>query len=297
LALGVCAGCGASASAPAVQRSSRSVQPSTRPAIGRHVFRFVDRSRSARFRNGTRGPRKLVTYVRYPTTGQAPFPLVIFCHGFSLLPSTYSRLLHAWTRAGYVVAAPVFPVENADAPGGPDEADLVNQPGDVSFVIGELLRTSLSRHSSLHGLIDPSRIAVAGHSDGGETAFAVAYERHYLDPRIGAAIVLSGAELAPDAISSGRHSPPLLAVQGSADRINPPVYSRALFQDATAPRYLLTLFHAGHLPPYTSNRRRLALVERVSIAFLNHYFKHQPLHALLAAGNSERGFARLTSDR
>ena len=205
-------------------------------------------------------------------------------------------MLHAWTRAGYVVAAPVFPVENANAPGGPDETDLVNQPGDVRFVIDRLLEASRSRRSRLHGLIDPSRIAIAGHSDGGETAFAVAYERRYLDYRVHAAIILSGAELSPDAISSRNHSAPLLAVQGSADRINPPVYTRALFADAQRPKYLLTLIDAGHLPPYTSSRPRRVLVERVTIAFLDHSFKHEPLSRLLVAGNSERGLARLTSD-
>jgi dienelactone hydrolase len=260
------------------------------------VFRFVAHSRIARFRNGTSGPRKIVTYVRYPTTGRPPFPLLVFCHGFALLPSTYTRLLDAWTRAGYVVAAPTFPVENADAPGGPDETDLPHQPRDVSFVINRLLVRDRNPSSALYGLIDPRRIAVAGHSDGGETAFAVAYERRYLDHRIHAAIVLSGAELAPETMSNRYPSPPLLAVQGSADTINPPVFTHALFADARAPKYLLTLIHAAHLPPYTHNRRQLAVVERVTIAFLNHYFNHVALRTLLAAGHSDSRLARLISD-
>jgi hypothetical protein len=49
------------------------------------------------------------------------------------------------------------------------------------------------RHSPVYRLIDPTRIAVAGHSDGGDTAFAVTYERDYLDWHVRAAIVLSGA--------------------------------------------------------------------------------------------------------
>ncbi len=294
LVLAGCGGSGASVSAAAAPQVSSSIRTSSRRTVGLRVFHFVDRTRIARFRNGTSGPRKLTTYVRYPTTGKGPFPLVVFCHGFALLPSTYTRLLDAWTRAGYVVAAPVFPVENADAPGGPDEADLVNQPDDVSFVISQLLRVDRSRRSRLHGLIDPRRIAVAGHSDGAETAFAVAYERHYLDWRVRLAIVLSGAPLPPEPVVPRGASPPLLAAQGSADTINPPRVTRELFLDAAKPKYMLILLRAGHLPPYTHDRRQLAVVERVTIAFLDHYFNDAPLHQLLAAGKAP-GVAHLTS--
>jgi dienelactone hydrolase len=294
LALGGCGGIGASASSPVARQASSSVRASSDRAIGLRVFHFVDRSRIARFRNGTSGPRELTTYVRFPATARTPLPLIVFCHGFSLLPSTYARLLDAWTRAGYVVAAPVFPVENADAPGGPDEADLVNQPEDVSFVISQLLRVNRSPQSRLHGLIDPDRIAAAGHSDGGETAFAVAYERHYLDWRVRLALVLSGAPLPPERVIPRRASPPLLGVQGSADTINPPRVTRELFLDAARPKYMLTLLRSGHLPPYTHDRRQLAVVERVTIAFLDHYFKNASLRQLLAAGEAP-GIARLTS--
>ena len=99
-----------------------------------------------------------------------PFPLVIFGHGFAVMPDLYKRLLRAWTRAGYVVAAPVFPLENENAPGGPDESDLINQPADMSYVISALLSATNARSGPLRGLIDPARIAVTGQSDGGDTA-------------------------------------------------------------------------------------------------------------------------------
>jgi dienelactone hydrolase len=263
--------------------------------IGLRVLRLVDRSRVAVFRDGRSGPRTLVTYVRYPRSGGGPFPLIVFGHGFALLPGAYAKLLDAWTRAGFVVAAPVFPVENEHAPGGPDESDLINQPGDMSFVVSRLLAASSSERSPLHGLIDPARIAVAGHSDGAETAFAVAYEEHFVDRRVRAAVILSGAELPPETVVRGGSSPPLLAVQGTADPINPPSGSYSLFRAVARPKYLLKLLGAGHLPPYTTAARQLQVVERVTIAFLDRYLRDGTLHQLLVAGRAP-GIALLTSD-
>ncbi len=66
--------------------------------------------------------------VRYPSTCTDRCPLIVFGHGFAVTPAYYWRLLRSWAQAGYVVAAPVFPLENQHAPGGPNEADLANQP-------------------------------------------------------------------------------------------------------------------------------------------------------------------------
>lgn len=265
-----------------------------RHGIAVQVFRYVDRTRVARYRNGRKAPRPLVTYVRYPLVADTPMPLIVFGHGFATTPGKYERLLDAWSRAGYVVAAPLFPVENANAPGGPDESDLINQPSDISFVISQLLASSASTTSPLHGLIDAERIAVAGQSDGGETALAVAYDRRFADRRIRAAVILSGAELGGKTSWFDAGSPPLLAVQGTNDPINPPRYTEQFFRVAPRPKFLLSLIGAGHLPPYTTDSRRLALVERVTIAFLNRFLKGGSLSRLFEAGRSAG--ARFVSD-
>ena len=253
------------------------------------VLRLVDRSRTIRLPGGRRVARPVTTHLWYPPAarGSGPWPLVVFGHGFATTPFRYRRLLRAWAAAGYLVAAPVFPLENAKAPGGPDENDIVNQPRDMSFVITRLLAASASAESPLHGVVERSRIAVAGQSDGAETAFAVAYEQPWRDRRVGAAVILSGAELGRH-IRLASHTPPLLAVQGTADRINPPVYSLDLFHAVPRPKFLLLLRGAGHLPPYTNPGSRLAAVERVSIAFLNHYLKGEPLATIAHEANAFR---------
>ncbi len=253
-------------------------------------MRLVDTSRSAHFRNGTGGPRVLVTSVRYPRGVRTPMPLIVFCHGFATTPHVYARLLDAWARAGFVVAAPVFPVESANAPGGPSEDDLVNEPGDVSFVISQFTRA----RNPVRRLIDPARIAVAGQSDGAEAALAVAYDPRYLDRRIDAAVILSGAGL-PGTMRFPAGTPPLLAAQGTADTINRPDLTRSYFRLARRPRFLLWLIGAPHLAPYVSSDRWASAVRRTTTAFLERYLRDGPLAPLLAAGD-EPGVARLTAN-
>ena len=76
-------------------------------------------------------------------------------------------------------------------------------------------------------------VGVVGHSDGGVTAAAVAYNDAVADSRIGAAVVLSGAEIAYPGGWFTRQSPPLLAIHGDADEVNPYWASEQLFADAT----------------------------------------------------------------
>ena len=262
---------------------------------------LVDSTRAIHPPNGASQLRALLTYVRYPVLGAArqtdvrnapaalsdgPFPLVIFGHGFAVMPDLYKRLLQAWARAGYVVAAPVFPLENENAPGGPDERDLVNQPADVSFVISAML--AANRAGPLRGLIDPTRIGVSGQSDGGDTALALAYNSHFRDPRVSAVISLAGAELpGVGGFSFPRGAPPLLAVQGTADTVNPPNLTEAFFEAAQRPKFRLSLLGGEHLPPYSDQQPQLGIVERVTAAFLDRYLKHDSgaLKRLVSRGN------------
>jgi dienelactone hydrolase len=268
------------------------------------VLRFVEPGRTIQLPSGASEPRTLITYVRYPAVGSpkqtdvpraqparaaGPFPLVVFGHGFAVTPNLYKRLLQSWTRAGYVVAAPVFPLESEGAPGGPDESDLRNQPEDMRFLISRLLAASRAASGPLSGLIDPSEIAAAGQSDGGDTALAVGYDEYFRDPLVKAVIVLSGAEIPGlGGFQFPRGSPPLLATQGTGDTINLPSETDTFFEAAQPPKYLLRLVEAGHLPPYSSEEPQLAIVERVTTSFLNVYLGHTPraMERLLRSGNA-----------
>jgi alpha-beta hydrolase superfamily lysophospholipase len=158
----------------------------------------------------------------------------------------------------------------------------VHEPADIRFVITRLLGGALRR------LIDARRIAVAGQSDGGVAALAAAFDAGFRDPRIDAAVILSGAQL-PGARVAATH--PLLAVQGTADTINQPDNTRAFFAVARRPKFLLWLVGAAHLQPYTTDARSRGLVARATVAFLDHYLRGRPLRPLLPP--SARGTARV----
>jgi dienelactone hydrolase len=277
------------------------------------VLHLRDTTRTVTLPDGSTEPRTLLTYVRYPALGApsatdllgapparayGPFPLVVFGHGFDVTPALYRSLLASWARAGYVVVAPAFPRENAEAVGGPDESDLPNQPADMRFVITQMLAASSSGAGALSGLINAHRIAVSGQSDGGDTALAAAYDARFRDSRIGAAVILSGAEIPSEgsfAFPAG--GPPLLATQGTADTINTPSETEAFFLAAPRPKYLLRLLGAGHLPPYSTQQPQLGIVERVTTAFLDGYLKNRSSSlARLASLGSVPGAASMLAE-
>jgi len=268
------------------------------------VLRLVDHSR----RIGAE-PRTLVTVVRYPAVGApsarelpnaqperagGPYPLVVLAHGYRLAPYTYTQLLRAWAHAGYVVAAPAFPLTHADAP-VVDRSDLINQPQDVRFVISRLLA---QRGAPLGGLIDGTRIALGGHSDGVDSALAVAYGRPR-DRRIRGALGLSGAQISAfTGFSGSPRGVPLLAVQGTADSVNSPSGTYSYFAHAPRPKYLLMLLGAEHTAPYQDEQPHLGIVARVSTAFLDTFVKGDLAASRpLAALGSVPGLSTLEIDR
>ena len=216
-----------------------------------------------------------MTQIWYPRPRGpgGPFPLLLFAPGFLQCPGAYSDLLQAWASAGYVVAAVTFPRTNCHLGTEAYEADLVNQPHDMSYVLTRLLALNARPGDPFSGLLDPREVGVAGQSDGGNTVAALAASTCCTDRRLKAVAVLSGAEWPP---MPGRYFPgrvpPMLFTQGSADTINPPWMSLRLYHaDGADARYYLDLFGAGHLIPYQGTNPVERLMVRVTLAFFDRY--------------------------
>jgi len=219
--------------------------------------------------------RTLRTVVSYPTHDGRPLecsPLVVFATGFGRTATSYAPLYDHWVRAGYVLAAPDFPLSREGAPGGTSAVDLLSQPGDLSFVLDQVLAENDRPGSDLRGLVDPARIALAGKSMGGITALLAGYDPDRRDPRFQAVIAMTG--LAMDTVRGDRFATPLLLVHGDEDEIVPITGSIDAFAKAQAPKYLVTLLGATHVERFDGSDHPTArVIHATTLAFLDAYVK------------------------
>jgi dienelactone hydrolase len=193
-------------------------------------------------------------------------------HGFRLPAAGYERILAAVAAGGYIVAAPAFPRTSAEWGDG-DRSDLVNQPADLSFLISAVTGLAQQQSGLLPPVADPGRVAALGHSDGGLTVSAWAYNNSFRDRRVTAAVVMaSGIGLFPGTYFAA-DSPPLLAFHATADETSPYSASVSLFNEFPAgiPHFLLTIVGGSHLGPYMFDTA-LPEVGQVILDFLDAYW-------------------------
>jgi predicted dienelactone hydrolase len=187
------------AAIPATAVTARQRKPALVYAKGKYpviteAFKAVDETRKTQANNDFAGRdvRVLKGKIWRPQGLQNPGPLLVYSHGFMSFHQEGLYLVRFLASHGYTVVAVNFPLTNFFAPGKPFISDVVNQPGDVSFLISTLLQRNADANDVLHNTIDAKKIAVAGVSLGGMTSTLVTFHRQVRDPRIAAAISIAG---------------------------------------------------------------------------------------------------------
>jgi len=276
--------------APATTTTTAAPSRPARPyPVGWTQLDLTDPHRTTAFKIG----RHLPTYVFYPAVGPgggaetqgAPglfqnWPVVLFAEGYKGSFAAYHDVVHHLAAAGYVVLFPLFPLETA---GGPlNEADLVNEPGDITFVFNAALFAS-AQAGLLHGMLDASNLAMIGHSDGAEAVLGAAYLPGQMDGRVG--VVIAGAAqgvlLGNKGGSGVAHD--VMVIQGTADTINPPSYGDNLFATSPSPKAYLQLLGAPHLEPWSTGDQWHGIVLTSIVDWLDQW-----IPGLYSAGASAR---------
>ena len=121
----------------------------------------------------------------------APYPLVIFSHGFGTNAAWYSTLIEHYASYGFIVLAPEH-VEKFDSELSEIWRASIDRPRDIKQTL-DYAEQMTTVGGVMAGLIDMQHVAVVGHSYGGYTALTMAGAQYDL-----AAFNARCAQLPPD---------------------------------------------------------------------------------------------------
>jgi len=217
--------------------------------VGQYPEVFVDKSRPTQANGDYPGDslRTLDGMVWYPGKGlSGPFPLIVYSHGFSSNRDGGAYLAEHLASLGHVVVAVNYPLTHFSAPGGPNVKDVVNQPGDVSFLIDTLLKQSATPGHVLQGLVDETRIGVTGISLGGLTTELVAYHPTMRDKRIGAALSIAGPTAIFNKVFFSTTAIPFMMLAGDIDALVPYASNALPVLNKIPGAQLVTIHNASH---------------------------------------------------
>lgn len=241
--------------------------------------------------------------VSAPLEGDAR-GVVVFSHGFGWSLDGYAPLTDFWAASGFVVVQPTHLDSRkralpTDDPRRPElwrhrVRDLVRAIDGLDALVAAV--------PGLAGRADTSRIAVAGHSWGAQTASMLlgarmlgAPDADFTDARVRAGVLLAMAGAGGDALSpfAREHLPhmhpgfadmraPALIVAGDADdsplTVRGPEWLTDGYHLSPAPKALLTVFGGEHslggIPgdevteTTDESPERVALLQRLTTAYL-----------------------------
>lgn len=222
--------------------------------VGRDDVQLSDGSRptAAHGKQPEQAARTLKTVVWFPlaangrSVAEGLHPLVVYSHGFSSNREEPAYLARHLASHGYIVLSPDFPLTRMTTAGGPMLDDVVNQPGDVRFLISTALKWNRAEGHPFHQRIDPDRIAAMGLSLGGLTTTLAAFHPRLRDPRIAAAISIAGPSTMFDRAFFTQSRTPFLMIAGDIDAILPYADNAAPLPAKHPQSLLLSLTGGSH---------------------------------------------------
>ena len=240
-------------------------------------------------------------------------PIVVFTPGYTATFTDYTFIFEDLASRGYIVASVdhTYEATAVELPGGRLVASVFGSHlggklkgddqalsfatsvrlEDLKFVVNELQRLNVQVNSPFAGKLDMSRVAVAGHSMGGATAF-LAVEQ---EPRFKAGVVIDG--FVPHALIHATQTPVLILGMGRETWTDDEC---RLWDSLRGPRQAVNLQGAEHVTPsdavwlakYAINtgtagpEKTVAAIRDYIAAFLDSNLRDRPMDVLLTGMSS-----------
>lgn len=245
-------------------------------AVQETSFTEVDPTRwtPARTHAAAHPGRTIKTFVYVPKGATWPMPTIIFGPGAYVQPTFDAVMLRTWASAGYLVIGLDFPGSTApNSTGSILTRDLQNNTSDMSFTY-----TWLQQHKPWSQMVDFSKVAAAGHSDGAIEVAALALHSSFADHRFAAFLELSGGTDASfGCCYAARNTAPLFASAGTADDFGAYEPTVSTWGMAASPKTLVRMNGADHWRVYTLYYGAQSdAIRTTTVDWLNTALRHDP---------------------
>ena len=198
-------------------------------------------------------------YVGIPPSGDGPFPLVLFAHGFGAYPTEYQTILTHLASWGFVVAGPDFEERGliaAFAAGGGATTTTLDEAAaqqaaqaridNEAAIMGQarelLAAANLEPGGLLEGAVDATVVGTAGHSAGVTSAVAAAAT----DPNVKTFVAMSGGRAPGATVALPTPDVPGMVMTGGKDQIAAFDGVKGFYDSLDPPKRLVVIDDAGH---------------------------------------------------